>query len=237
MSSNRIASEAIAMKSAGVEPLHEVVDVPHFNWATTTNLKKLEGYPIEEVYLTGGEPMMSKELPRLLDQLAPTTVIRFNTNCTLWNPTLEKQLKKFNTVIMSLSLDAVDRRIEYIRHGSVWKNIEENAKRYSDFCLVDISPTVSVLNASFLNDIREYADKRNWNVYENYLYTPAWLRCANAPELLKLKFQGLPKEWSNIIPSDIEIQKFRENIVKLDKWRGKHINDYLPEVANAYGLN
>ena len=186
MSCISIAEEAIAMQKAGVTPLHGILDVPNFNWSSEETFNKLLELPIQEVYFTGGEPMMVKHLPAFLERLDPDTQIRFNTNCTIWNPKLEKLLRKFKMVIMSLSLDATDRRIDYIRHGSKWKEvIEPNLHRYGSFAKVDISPTVSILNAWFYDDIKEYGDKHGYKIYENLLMLPEWLHVKNAPDKLE----------------------------------------------------
>lgn len=234
-SSSSIAQEEIDMSVAGIIPTTNITEA-NTNWASEETFKKLLDLPIQEVYLTGGEPMMVKNLDTFLERLDPSTNLRFNTNCTVWNPKIEKLLRKFNTVVMSLSLDAVDEKIEYIRYGSKWKDVEENAKRYADFCLVNISPTLSVLNSYFFEEIKEYADKRNWTVFENLLYTPSWLYCINAPDSLKEKFQ-IPKEWYEGKADQEQIEKFKHTITRLDKWRNINIKNYLPEVAKAYDLN
>ena len=180
--------------------------------------------------------MMVKHLPAFLERLDPDTQIRFNTNCTIWNPKLEKLLRKFRMVIMSLSLDATDRRIDYIRHGSKWKEIiEPNLHRYGSFAKVDIAPTVSILNAWFYDDIKEYADKHGYKLYENLLMLPEWLHVKNAPDKLKKQFQGVD-EWSSQEADPEKIEEFKRNITKLDNWRKMYIKDYLGPVAEAYGL-
>jgi hypothetical protein len=138
---------------------------------------------------------------------------------------------------MALSLDAVDKKIEYIRYGSSWKDIEYNAQRYSDFCLVNISPTLSILNAWFYDEIKEYADKNKWPLYENLLLNPSWLHCKNAPDILKKQYQGTNILWKDTLADPLEIELFKNKISVLDKWRRISIKDYLPEVANAYALN
>lgn len=235
-SSSTIAEEASAMVKFGVEPAWQPIAVNNVNWATEEHFDKLSDLPIQEVYLTGGEPMMVKNLDKFLDRLDRSTALRFNTNCTLWNPKLEKLLREFDTVAMSFSLDAVDEKIEYIRYGTKWKEAEENAKRYADFCYVNLTPTVSILNAWFYDDIKEYADKQGWRIFENILYFPHWLSVKNAPDSLKCQFQGLNKDiLEGGDPKQIEV--FKKQITLLDNWRGIKINDYLKPVAKAYGLN
>jgi len=238
MSSSSIAEEAIEVQKAGIQPLYGILEFPNFNWASEETFKKIETCDVKEVYLTGGEPMMVRHLPEFLERLDSSVELRFNTNCTIWNPKLEKILRRFDRVLMALSLDAVDKRIDYIRYGSDWNTINENAHRYANFCKVDLTPTISVLNAHFTNDIEEYADKNNFGYYENILNTPNWLNCKNAPQSLKDQYQSNSvKKWS-IDPADEKaIEYFKFKISALDNWRNVSIKDYLPEVAKAYGLN
>jgi len=237
MSSSSIAEEEHEMIKKGVPITSKIIDVTNINWSSEDNFKKLENLPLQEVYFTGGEPMMVKHVPEFLERLDPSTHIRFNTNCTITNPRLEKILKRFHTVSLSLSLDAVDRKIEYIRYGSKWTEVEENARRFSDNFIVSISPTISILNAWFYDDICEYADKNNWQVYENLLLMPSWLSCKNAPASLKEKFQRVNPNWYNDNPSLLEIENFKSNIQRLDQWRNIRLRDYLPTVADAYDIN
>lgn len=236
-SSSSIAEEAIEMDKQGIKTTYSILAEPNFNWATEENLKKLENFPFKEIYLTGGEPMMVRHLPTFLERLDKSIKIKFNTNCTIRNPKLEKILKKFNEVMMTLSLDAVDEKINYIRYGSDWKIIEENANRWNDFCTVNISPTISILNAWFLNEIYEYADKKKWEVFQNFLLDPGWLNLKNAPTELKILFHPICKEWSTGEADQFQIELFKKNISRLDNFRGIFIKDYLPPVAKAYGFN
>lgn len=237
MSSSSIAEEDIELHKAGLIYSNNILEIPNFNWASEENFKKLENLPVQEIYFTGGEPMMVRHLPSFLDRLDPSIYLRFNTNATIWNSKLEKALRKFHVISMSLSLDAVDKKIEYIRYGSKWSDIEYNAQRYSDFCLVNISPTISVLNAWFHDEIKEYADKNKWPIYDNLLYNPDWLHCKNAPDNLKEKYQGISRDWAKEAADPKQIEIFKEKIGLLDNWRKISIRDYLPEVANAYGIN
>lgn len=236
MSSSSIAQEANDMEAAGIDPMWGTLKPANVNWASDENFDKILDLPIQEVYMTGGEPMMVKGIEKFLERLDPKTTVRFNTNCTIWNPKLEKILRRFDTVVMSFSLDAVDEKIEYIRYGTKWKEAEENAKRYADFCFVNLSPTISILNAWFYDDIKEYCDKKNWKIFENILYFPHWLNVKHAPDHLKTQFQGIKKEWlDGGDPKQIEI--FKKQITLLDNWRGVKIKDYLPPVAKAYALD
>lgn len=217
-SSSSIAEEAIEMQKQGIIPINNVLEVPNFNWASEAAIDQLVKYPLKEVYLTGGEPMMVKHLPTLLERLDSTVMIRFNTNGTIYNPKLEKLLQRFDVVNMAISIDAIGKRAEYIRYGSDWNTVEANFNRYKEFCRVSITPTVSVLNEPYMNEVHEWAKQNEVDVHLNYLENPAYLNVKNAKD---------PKH----------IKTFKETITQLDSFRNINIKEYLPEVAEAYGIN
>jgi len=217
-SSSSIAEEAIEMHKQGIIPVNNVLEIPNFNWASKQAIDQLVKYPLKEVYLTGGEPMMVKHLPTLLERLDSDVMIRFNTNGTIYNSKLEQMLKRFDVVNMAVSIDAIGKRAEYIRYGSNWSTVESNFNKYKEFCRVSITPTVSVLNAPYMDEVHEWAEKNNVNVHLNYLENPAYLNINSAND---------PKQ----------IQKFKEVITQLDVFRNINIKDYLPEVAKAYGIS
>lgn len=238
MSSSSIAEEAVEMKRQGIIPVHNVLEIPHFNWASDEAIDQIVNFPLQEVYLTGGEPMMVKHLPKLLERLDSDVMIRFNTNCTIWNPKLEKLLKRFKVVNMAMSIDAYGRRNDYIRYGSNWNDIEENFKRYADLCKIYcINPTISILNAPYINELYEWGDKNNTRIEKNYLDKPDYLHLKNAPKELKEIFQD-GHAWMGSEDADPnQIKVFKDTIKTLDSFRKINIKDYLPEVASAYGIS
>lgn len=236
MSSSSIAQEAIDMQNAGIQPIHEVMKNPVINWADEDSIKKIISYPLEEVYLTGGEPMMVKHLPLLLEKLDPEITLRFNTNCTIWNNKLEKLLRRFKKVKMDVSIDAIGEKNDYIRFGSKWNIVTDNFLKYKEFCEVNITPTISILNAAYTHEIEEWADSVDTKIVWNMLDNPKWLHVKNAPTQLKSLFNNT-SGWHNDKIDDTEIVNFKKYIKKLDKFRGVNIKDYLPEVASAYDIN
>lgn len=236
LSSSSIANESKEMQSRGIVPIYQVLKESNFNWNNEDAISQLLSYPVKEVYLTGGEPMMVKYLPSFLERLDKSIVVRFNTNGTIWNKEVEKILKKFQRVKMDISIDAIGHRAEYIRFGTVWNTVEENVKRYQQFCEINITPTLSVLNSAYMLELKDWANFYNLSVVNNLLDNPKWLNVKNAPEKLKVMFQET-NGWEQGVPDPIEIQKFREYIIKLDSFRKVKIKEFLPEVATAYDLN
>lgn len=235
-SSSSIAEEAKQMREQLIIPLYPVLEQTNNNWYDEKFISYFQGLPLQEVYLTGGEPMMVKHLYKFLEKLNRDTTVRFNTNITVFNLQIYELLKEFKKVIISLSIDAIDKRAEYIRYGTVWSEVEKNALRYAEHFEVNVTPTISVLNAAYYSEVVEWANKHNFKIYENLLIMPEWLHIKNAPDSLKTKF-NLSNSWKDEPSNQYQQLCFIKNINKLDNFRNIKIKDYLPEVATAYGIN
>ena len=84
--------------------------------------------------------------------------------------------------------------------------------------------------------IKEYADKMNMKVWDNLLVYPDWLHVKKAPDSLLKQFKYID-EWKDGEADTAAQAKFVKHITKLDNFRNVKIKDYLPEVAQAYGIN
>ena len=122
---------------------------------------------VEQFYFAGGEPLIMEEHYRILKELDKRKMYHvrliYNTNFTrlkfkdmdvleLWN--------KFDSVSIGASLDAEGDRAEYMRKGTIWKDVVANRKRMLEVCpQVDfyISSTVGLINALHITDFH-----RNW---------------------------------------------------------------------------
>jgi len=97
--------------------------------------------------------------------------------------------KKFESVAVGASLDAMGPRAEYIRKGTKWNIVEENRRQMLEICpLVDfyISPTLSIMNAMHIPDFhREWVElgllqPQDLNI--NILQDPDYYRIDIAPQ-------------------------------------------------------
>lgn len=112
---------------------------------------------VEQIYFAGGEPLMMAEHYNILDELERRgrfdVRLIYNTNFThvqLKDRTVFDYWKKFKSVAVGASLDAMGRRAEYIRRGTDWDTVERNRAQMLEICPdVDfyISPTLSIMNA------------------------------------------------------------------------------------------
>jgi hypothetical protein len=119
---------------------------------------------------------------------------------------------------MAISIDAIGKRAEYIRYGSNWNTVETNFNKYKDYCRVSITPTVSVLNEPYMDEVYNWAKQNNVEVHLNILENPNYLNINKAQDPEQRK-------------------KFVDVITRLDSFRNISIKDYLPEVAQDYGIN
>ena len=145
---------------------------------------------VEQIYFAGGEPLMMDEHYRILDELERRgrfdVRLIYNTNFThvkLKDRYVFDYWKKFKSVSVGASLDAMGVRGEYIRKGTNWDTVERNRRRMLDTCPeVDfyISPTLSIMNALHITDFhRTWTEQgliRAQDLNVNILQDPAYYR-------------------------------------------------------------
>ena len=161
---------------------------------------------VEQIYFAGGEPLMMEEHYLILEELERRGKFHvrliYNTNFTqtrLKDRSVFNYWKKFDSVAVGASLDAMGARAEYIRKGTEWEQIQHNREQMLEICpQVDfyISPTLSIMNAWHLTDFhRDWTDRgliRAQDLNVNILQDPAWYRIDVAP--IKYK-QRLRVKW------------------------------------------
>ena len=159
---------------------------------------------VEQIYFAGGEPLMMDEHYNILDELERRgrfdVRLIYNTNFThvqLKDRTVFDYWKKFDSVAVGASLDAMGPRAEYIRKGSNWNTVERNRMQMLETCPdVDfyISPTLSIMNALHLPKFhREWVKKgyiKPQDLNVNILQDPAHLRIDIAPTKYKRVIQA-----------------------------------------------
>ena len=159
---------------------------------------------VEQIYFAGGEPLMMSEHYNILDELERRgrfdVRLIYNTNFThvqLKDRTVFDYWKKFDSVAVGASLDALGPRAEYIRKGSNWNTVERNRMQMLEICPdVDfyISPTLSIMNALHLPKFhREWVKKgyiKPQDLNVNILQDPAHLRIDIAPTKYKRVIQA-----------------------------------------------
>lgn len=187
----------------------------------------------------------------------------YNTNFThikLKDRTVFDYWKKFKSVAVGASLDAMGPRAEYIRRGTDWATVERNREQMMEVCPnVDfyISPTLSIMNALHLPDFhcawveRDYIKPQDLNV--NILQDPAYLRIDISPadykERINRRYQdhldwlrpldplqratvGFESAINFMMSTDNSqlIPKFWHKTGELDQIRNENILEVIPEL-------
>jgi len=223
---------------------------------------------VEQIYFAGGEPLMMTEHYNILDELERRgrfdVRLIYNTNFThvkLKDRTVFDYWKKFKSVAVGASLDAMGPRAEYIRKGTEWDTVERNRRQMLEICPnVDfyISPTLSIMNALHLPDFhRSWVDQgfiRPQDLNVNILQDPKHLRIDIAPasykQQLKIKFEqhlewlrpqdplnratvGFESAINFMMASDNTqlIDSFWRKTYDLDSIRKENILAVIPELA------
>jgi hypothetical protein len=222
---------------------------------------------VEQIYFAGGEPLMMDEHYLILEELERRerfdVRLIYNTNFTqvkLKNRYVFDYWRKFKSVAVGASLDAMGPRAEYIRRGTDWDQVERNRGQMQEICPnVDfyISPTLSIMNAWHLPDFH-----RNWvdrgliqaqDVNINILQDPAHYRIDIAPikykQRLRVRFEehldwlrpldalqratvGFESAINFMMATDNTnlIDKFWEKTQQLDQIRNEQTIKTLPEL-------
>lgn len=237
ISSSKIAHDMSNMGSSPWDervPLH--IDL-NINWQDNISiLDSLISHGLEEIYITGGEPFLVKNVDLILEKLDHTTKVRFNTNGTIYNPTVFEILSNFNNVQIDVSIDAVGKANDYIRSDSVWEDIDTNIIKFKEIATVHATPTISVYNVLELNKLRDYCKSVGIECYPDELIGPSYMCISNAPDKMKQHIVGF-EHLVSIPTSIVEQQKFIDYVKKIDNYRHTSIVEALPEVAKFYGLN
>ena len=162
---------------------------------------------LESVFFCGGEPLIMDEhleLLKLLDEKKKyDTKLLYITNLSRLNYKGINYIdlwSKFKDVNIHFSLDCIGPKLEYIRCGAKWDNIEQNLKTV--FSLKDklkpkIGITVSIFNATDIIDTIEYLVGTGYVAYDDIA-----LHVVRQPEIYSC--QILPNEIKNNITSQIK---------------------------------
>jgi MoaA/NifB/PqqE/SkfB family radical SAM enzyme len=149
-----------------------------------SNIKSLKN-----VYLAGGEPMLMKaneEFLSLLSKKNPECTIRVNTNLSKTSTKIFDQLCHFKNVHWTVSVEAIEKEYEYIRHHGNWQDFTNNLKIIKTLPhRISFNMLYFLLNYRSLFDCVEYFQKLKF--HDNSfvigpLHDPDYLNILNLPK-------------------------------------------------------
>lgn len=118
---------------------------------------------LREIYLTGGEPMLSRGNRHLLELCvsegaASRISLRYNTNGTIWDDEMVRLWSHFSKIQLKISIDAVGPLNDYIRYPSKWEQVIGNVRRYQELATrlpieINIDAAFQAYNAFQITDL------------------------------------------------------------------------------------
>jgi sulfatase maturation enzyme AslB (radical SAM superfamily) len=164
------------------------------NWTANAtawdNFKKsiLATPGLNRMHFMGGEPLLNKRFPELLDFLLdsnPTMSISFVSNGTMINESIVERLKQFRTCDIEISLESIHSNNHYIRQGSVTSEVINNIKwlctHQSDQFQVVLRCVPQLLNVNNYDQYLRWAWQHNLSVQGIPLTDPAYLQISVLP--------------------------------------------------------
>ena len=137
---------------------------------------------IHEVALVGGEPLLLPENDRLLDVIPKDAIVTLITNLSvdLDNNKIFQKLSQRNRVGWSMSFDNIGPRLEYVRHGASWHQIQENLAKIKQLMHTQghwggIHAVYNIYNATRICELRQFAEQVGVSVLWQSLFQPEYL--------------------------------------------------------------
>ena len=191
---------------------------------------------VKRIYFAGGEPLAAKEqywmLEYLIDNGRTDVVIEYNTNLSmLKNSNLKLNIidywKHFKNINLRVSLDAMGKRAEYLRHGTDWKVIEDNFKYVKENlpnANVGISSVFQLANATHLPDF-----------YQNWI-DKGLIDHQGLTNTFIIPLTGPPQLSSQVLPKSLKIEvEHKWDTFSSKNLTSDHNNTFLRYMEDCIG--
>lgn len=171
---------------------------------------------IHEVALVGGEPLLLPENERLLDVIPQDAIVTLITNLSvdLDHNKIFRKLEQRSKVGWSMSFDNIGSRLEYVRHGSSWSQIQSNLSRIKDLMRScgqwgGIHAVYNIYNATRFTELRTFAAETDTTVLWQNLFQPDYLDpFLHGPKVARAAMEEIDRFYSMGIATDAERQFF-----------------------------
>ena len=184
---------------------------------------------LTRINLTGGEPLLIKEnialLQKLIDMNMTNKVhLLITTNGSHSNPAITSLVGAFGRVHWTVSIDAVEDELEYIRHGAKWDLLEKNIDNMLDSVALGydshsltFNVTLSAYSVLGIDKLAKWYKRVNDRMWDdpvdmmfNVVYAPDFLSPAALPGHLHTKAIFALDEAYRILS---KIEKESENLI------------------------
>jgi radical SAM protein with 4Fe4S-binding SPASM domain len=176
---------------------------------------------IHEVALVGGEPLLLPENNRLLDVIPSTAIVTLITNLSvdLHNNKIFQKLAQRNRVGWSMSFDNIGPRLEYVRHGAKWDQIQENLNTIKGLMKTQghwggIHAVYNIYNATRICEFRQFVQDAETTVVWQNLFQPAYLDpFLHSSKVAAIAAQEIEKFYAMGIATPVEKQFFDQALL------------------------
>jgi radical SAM protein with 4Fe4S-binding SPASM domain len=182
---------------------------------------------VRHVYLAGGEPLLIKDNVELLyelHQVNPNVEIRINSNISVVNGPVFKQLAKFKNVKWTISVDSSDTVFEYMRWPGKWNQFVKNALVIRDLAgdQINFNMVWCILNSSeILSTVDHLIDL---GFHENMFI----VQCLTDPTPLSVL--NLPQDYLDVLKIKINQRMLQANP---NWWLYKSLNSMYNFLNNS----
>lgn len=207
------------------------------------HLKDILQQPITHLKLLGGEPLLDKELFKILTEVPidkqSAIHLHFVTNGSRSLVQAAKDLQSYKSISFSISLEGIDATQDYIRLGSEWHEVEQNildAKQQG--LLINVAHTLQALSVVNVYQLVQWTLENDIRLIMNPLEHPEFLSVGVLPQKIKdqainnlLQIQNPTAVDSvidliNSIPSNVEkYQEFLDYLEWYERFSNRKIED------------
>ena len=200
-------------------------------------------YQLRRVYISGGEPLLTKSFYKFLkicieNNAAKKITIEFNSNITHIPKPIWDMWKHFKKVQINFSIDGTGAVNDFIRYPSKWNIIENNISRFQKadgnfFC--HIYTVVNILNIQHLPKLIEYVMSKNHSHVGSSIYPVIAYNSAVRPPFLNTNI--LEESFKEKIKTHFE--KYKKKISNCDwqlKYGDSQITSWEEKIKSAYQI-
>jgi len=221
---------------------------------------------LTSIYFAGGEPLITQEHYKILDWLIDIghteLSISYNTNLSTLNykgNSIFNYWKQFKNIRVGASIDCCDAAAEYIRHGTIWTDIEQNIEKIQEHTphvkLQFTSIASSIGSESLIKFQKQYINRGfdQTQMQVNVLTHPHFLSVAALPKhhkkrlsdiiqqhITNLGKSSLAYQWNVVLQYmnnydySYSLREFKKRMKVLDKHRNESFVETFPQFSDLY---